>query len=40
MVKPIEPSKNDKKYDILKSVPEKKETEFLYDNYIFFYSKT
>lgn len=40
MIKPIEPSKKDKNYSILKSVPEEKETEFVYDNCTFNYSKT
>lgn len=40
MTKPIEASKNEKDYRILKSVPEEKETEFVYDNYTFSYSKT
>lgn len=39
MVKPIEASKQDKPYPLLKTVPEEKETEFIYDNYIFKYSK-
>ena len=40
MVKPIEATKKDKDYPVLKTVPEEKETEFVYDNYIFNYSKT
>lgn len=40
MVKPIEASKKDKDYPILKTVPEEQETEFVYDNYTFNYSKT
>ena len=40
MTKPIEPSKKDKDYPVLKTVPEEKETEFVYDNYTFSYSKT
>lgn len=40
MIKPIEASKKDKEYQVLKTVPEEKETEFVYDNYIFNYSKT
>ena len=40
MLKPIEASKNDKDYPVLKTVPEEKETEFVYDNYTFNYSKT
>jgi hypothetical protein len=40
MTKPIEPSKKDKDYPVLKTVPEEQETEFIYDNYTFSYSKT
>lgn len=40
MIKPIEASKKDKEYQVLKTVPQEKETEFVYDNYIFNYSKT
>jgi len=40
MVKPIEASKKDKNYQVLKTVPEEQETEFIYDNYTFNYSKT
>jgi hypothetical protein len=40
MTKPIEPSKKDRDYPVLKTVPEEKETEFIYDNYTFSYSKT
>ena len=40
MTKPIEATKNEKDYPILKTVPEEKETEFVYDNYTFSYSKT
>lgn len=39
MVKPIEASKKDKDYPVLKTVPEEQETEFVYDNYTFNYSK-
>ena len=39
MVKPIEASKKDKDYPVLKTVPEEQETEFIYDNYTFNYSK-
>lgn len=40
MVKPIEASKKEKDYQVLKTVPEKQETEFVYDNYTFNYSKS
>lgn len=40
MLKPIEGSKEEKKYELLKSMPEKKESEFIYDNYTFYYNKT
>lgn len=40
MIKPIEASKQDKDYLVLKTVPEKQETEFVYENYTFNYSKT
>lgn len=40
MTKPIEASKKDKDYSVLKSVPEEQETEFEYNSYIFAYSKT
>ena len=40
MIKPIEASKKDKDYPVLKTVPEEQETEFVYDNYTFNYSKT
>ena len=40
MTKPIEASKKEKDYPILKTVPEEKETEFVYDNYTFSYSKS
>lgn len=40
MTKPIEASKKEKDYPVLKTVPEEKETEFVYDNYTFSYSKT
>jgi hypothetical protein len=40
MVKPIEASKKDKDYLVLKTVPEEQETEFVYDNYKFNYSKS
>lgn len=40
MIKPIEASKKSKDYTVLKSIQEKQETEFIYDNYTFCYSKT
>lgn len=40
MIKPIEASKKDKDYPVLKTVPEEHETEFVYDSYTFNYSKT
>jgi chaperone BCS1 len=40
MVKPIEASKKNKDYPVLKTVPEEQETEFVYDNYTFNYSKS
>jgi hypothetical protein len=40
MVKPIEASKKEKDYPVLKTVPEEQETEFVYDNYVFNYSKS
>ena len=40
MIKPIEASKKEKDYPVLKTVPEEQETEFIYDNYTFSYSKT
>jgi len=40
MTKPIEASKKDKDYAVLKSVPEEQETEFEYNSYTFAYSKT
>ena len=36
MTKPIEASKKEKDYPVLKTVPEEKETEFVYDNYTFY----
>ncbi len=39
MVKPIEASKKDKDYHVLKTVPEEQITEFVYDTYTFNYSK-
>jgi len=40
MIKPIEASNKEKDYPILKTVPEEQETEFIYDNYIYNYSKS
>jgi hypothetical protein len=40
MTKPIEASKKDKDYPVLKTVPEEKETKFVYENHTFSYSKT
>jgi hypothetical protein len=40
MIKPIDASKKTKDYAILKSIQEKQETEFIYDNYTFSYSRT
>lgn len=40
MIKPIEASKKEKDYAILKSVPEEQETEFEYNSYTFAYSKS
>lgn len=40
LTKPIEATKLDKDYKISQSIPEMLETEFTYDNVVFYYSKT